>query len=358
MSKQFVFSEPVSLKHAKFSIKALVRKDDPNLTGLDNYNMVLHERVSHNDYIACKVDGKIKTYLTGLNENVPEVQDLNPEQKEAKIAAIRRLVARAEREIEGNYKVADPDTKEIEKLPDFWANVTIFKSVIPDVFDNQGVRTLTYWDNLSLKLTNDGIIFDEKNIKDLILMNVIEAGGFSMVAKSYEDALNDSRYKFYLDKRQATVTVRNTDRKVRDKAGAKLLALLDKDANKLFYITKLITADSLFFKTGKNATPNETFYEECSRYLDGETSVEPDKALACAKFLEYEAMKIDELKARCVIRDAKALRYLVYKENEIYHLSTSTILGRNNDEAALYLCNPANIKVFDALIKQVEKEWI
>lgn len=353
--KQYAILESVALKYAALSIRPFMGPGAN--TGLKEYNMVIHENIVHTDCIVCHADGRTKTYLCGLNEKVPEIQNIqNDDEKQAKIKAIRILAAKAEREIAGNYSV-NPDDPAILEDPQFWAKITMFRPVIADVFDNKGLRVDTYWDTFVLKLSNDGLILDGGSTKDLLLINAIEAGGFSMVAKSYEEALEHSgQYKFYLDKRQDTSAIKVVDRKIRDKAGAKLTTLSEKDSNKLFYITKIISTDSLFFKSGKNSTPLDVFYKECSDFIDGLTPA-MDKVEACEAFIRYAGMSLEELKARCVYKDAMTLHFLTIKDQDVYHIKTGTILGKNVEEAVVFLLNAANVTVYTTLSEQCQKQW-
>lgn len=356
--QDYVIRESIALKMAKFSIKPFKDGGD-NGTGLKKYGMVLHEGTCHTANPLCKVDGKIKTYCTGLNEDATEVQDLDTEKKEAKIKAIRQLVARAEREIAGNYNI-NPEDPNIDKDTNFWTKVTTFKSVVPDTFDNKGVRQLTYWDTLELKLDNKGIIFQETNIKDLLIMSIIEAGGFPTVAKSYKDALENprsSQVKFYFDRKTNTAEVKTSEKRVRDEAGAKLLALYEKDSNKLFYITKLLTTQSGYIKTGKNATPIDIMYDECSNYIDALVPEVNSKEEGSKKFLEYNKMKLNELIARVLVKDGLIYGKLMYKESNLIHTFNHTILGKNAEDAVLYMLAPANDKFFEELKESLTFEW-
>ncbi len=363
MAQKYALVESPALKHAKLSIKPYVGKADN--TGLKSYNMVIHERVWHTDTIPCRVDGLTKTYKTGLNEFAPEVQNLPKEKKEATIRNIRELVVKAENILAGNANISADDIykkdaegkQTAEFTTDFWSKVTKFKSVIADVFDNRGVRQLSYWDEFNIKLNNEGDILNEEDIKDLIKVAVIEAGGFSMIAPSYEVAAEDpkERYKFYLDKREDTSAIRTADRKLIARANAKLLAMSEKDANKMFYITKLVSNDSVFFKTGKNATPNDVLYEECSRYLEG--LLFENKTLAAEKFIKLAESTLGEVKARCVLKDARYLNQVVFKENSLFDLKSGTILGKNEDEAVVFLMATANHNVFDPLYNFCNAEW-
>lgn len=357
MDKSLVMQTSAALKFSKLSIKPYL--NGSSNMGLGTYNMVIHERIWHTDQVICKVDGKTKTYTTGLNESSPEVQNLkyiSEEQFEAKVIEIRRLVAKAERGLAANYEL-DPEVKEIEKDKDFWSKVKTFRSVVPDVFDNNGIRQSTYWDNLTIKLNNEGVLMNEDSVRDQLIVTVIEAGGFVMVAPSYEECVNTQKYKFYLDKKQDTSANEVIPDKIRDKAGAKLFTIREQDSNKLFYITKLISNDSLYFKDGKNSTPLDTMYKECTLFLNGKGR-EQSKIKACEEFIRYTDMKLEELKIRAVLKDALLNKFVVINDNSLMYLKTQTIIGSNEEDAVLYLKNPGNAKVvFSALLTEVEKQW-
>lgn len=356
MPKQYTLVDSVSIKHAKIAIKKFVG-DNPNM-GLKEYNMAVHDNIKHTDCVMCTADGQTKTYKTGLNEQDFSITSLDKEEKEAKIKSIRMLVARAENTIAGNYDV-NPEDPDIATDKDFWRKVKMFKSVVPDVFNNKGVRIKTYWDDFNIVLSNDGIILNENDVKHQLMAHVIEAGGFTSIAPDYESAASNSRgrYKFYLDKRQDTSAIKVTDRLLRDKAGMKLVAMLEEDANKLFYITKLVTTESLYFKTGKNQTPNNFLYDECCNFVDGLTERQRNKTLACEEFLKLAAMKLSELKAMAVIHDAEALSYIVTKDGKLYHVATGTILGKNMEEAVQFMTAIANETVSRKITDSVLKEW-
>lgn len=364
MQKQLVLQMSAALKFAPLSIKPFF--SSRRNMGLENWNMVVHSGIVHTDQVICKVDGKTKTYITGLNEKSRDMQDLAieaqhdeaaKEKYEARIIAIRRLVARAERELAGNYTI-NPEATEIEKDATFWEKVKTFRSVVPDVFDNNGIRQPTYWDELTIKMNNEGIILSGDNVKDLLIISVIEAGGFCMIADSYETAaMSQYEYKFYLDKKQDTSATKSVDRKIRDKAGAKLLDIRENDSNKLFYITKLISNDSLFFKDGRNATPLDTMYEEIANYLDGK-GTEVSKHKACKEFLSYAGTKLEDLKVRAVLIDAITMRLVVLNDSTYMHLKSGTMIGNSIEESVMYLKNPGNAKaVYNTLLSQVQEQW-
>ena len=137
--------------------------------GLENYEQVLYDGVKHHEQLAClEVNGVIR-YVTGLNEFAPEIKLLPADQREAKVREIRTAVAELERELAAN--VIDIEDK------DFWNKV---KLLTPSNKD--------FWNKIDLKCGNEPVYLDPKDPFDRIKLYAIEAGGFSIVAKSYEDA--------------------------------------------------------------------------------------------------------------------------------------------------------------------------
>ena len=147
--------------------------------GLETYGLSLHDGVFHEESLACLEMNGVKRYVTGLNEFAPEVKMLAKDKKKAKIAEIRKVVAQLEAELAAN--VVDPTDK------DFWNKLTIMKP------DNS-----KFWDRISLRCGNDPVFLDpEKDPYDLIKLHAINAGGFSIVAKSLRIA-RESNYKNYM----------------------------------------------------------------------------------------------------------------------------------------------------------------
>ena len=293
-----------------------------------------------------------------MNEFDASVQNLEKEKKEARIKIIRQTIARAEREIAGNFEVVDPNTTGIESIPsaEFYSKVRTFNSIITDTFDENGNRRPTYWDTFEVELSNDGLILDETYVRDLILISIIEANGLSLIAPDYETACGDPNYyKFYLNKLKDTVNVKNVDNKLRDKAGAKLVAMEESDSNKLFYITKLISYDSMFYKEGKNSTPVGILYEECTKFLDGKAHM--NKTEACRLFIEYANMNMKDLIPRTLFKDGKETKTIVLKDSMWYHYRSQTLLGKNEEDVVAFLKSDANSKTYESLLNEMKVKW-
>jgi hypothetical protein len=209
--------------------------------GLQKYGLSLFDGAFHEESIACLEVNGIRRYVTGLNEFAPEVKLLPLEEQESKIKQIRTVIAQLEKELAAN--VIDPEDK------DFWNKVKLLK---PDNGD--------FWDKIKVRCGNEPLHLDsEKDPYDLIRLYAIEAGGFSIVAKSLDDAKRmPTPPKFYLDKLEDTASTKTEVKKLRNKALAELQKLFDKNQNKLFYIAKVLDPNSTQYK---KSTPNDITYD-------------------------------------------------------------------------------------------------
>ena len=253
----------------KISIRPYVNGKD-NM-GLEKYDMVLFEGVVHEEPLACLLQNGIKRYLTGLNEFAPEVKNLPEEEREAKVKQIRETVAQLEKELASN--VVDP------KDPDFWSKVELLKP-----------NNDAFWGKIVMRFGNDPIFLDPaKDPYDLIKLKAIEAGGFSLVAKSLEDARKLGNKKFYLDKYEETVGIKTELKKIRNKALAELQKLFDKNSDKLFLVCKVVDANSVQYK--KN-TPLDVLYDNMDNYINGLSNDKNKKRYIKAQITPEEIYKI------------------------------------------------------------------
>ena len=306
--------------------------------GLEKYGMALYEGVKHMEQLACLENNGIKRYITGLNEFAPEIKQIpDPEVKEATIREIRSVVAEIEKELAAN--VLDPEDKE------FWNKVKLLR---PDNDD--------FWSKIEIKAGNDPIFLDPKDPYDLVKMYAINAGGFSIVAKSYEDARSKMPApKFYLDKHVETVSTKTETKKLRNKALSELQKLFDKNMNKLLYVAKVVdTASAQYKKT----TPNDIVYDNMDTFINGQGS-EKSGNRAAQMFLDACDLSMEVLKLRSLVKDATFYKLIVAKaDGFIYHKDKNVLLGRNQSDAVEYLNNPINEEILLDLMKKVEKYWI
>jgi len=332
-----VIDKHQSLKrNSSLTIRPYVDQDMANM-GLEKYQMALFEGVFHEESLACLEYNGIRRYVSGLNEFAPEIKLMPTEQKEAAIKDIRKTVAQLERELAAN--VLD------ESDPDFWNKVKLLK---PDNDD--------FWGKITMRFGNEPVFLDPvTDPYDLIKLRGIEAGGFSIVAKSLEDARRgSSQFKFYLDKYEETATLKTEVKKIRNKALSELQKLYDKNANKLFYVCKVIDPNSTQYK---KSTPLDILYDNMDKYINGET-VDKDKKKTASKFLEVATLDMETLKLRAVIKDSNYYKLIATRgDGNIYHMKSGSMLGKNPSDILLYLKNPLNEDILLDVTTNVEHYW-
>jgi hypothetical protein len=305
--------------------------------GLQKYGLSLFEGAFHEEQLACLEINGIKRYVTGLNEFAPEVKELPLEEQEAKIKEIRRVISYLEKALAAN--VVEPDDK------DFWNKITLLKP-----------NNNELWDKIKIRVGNEAVYLEpDKDPYDLIKLYAIEAGGFSMVSKSLEEARGKNiPTKFYLDKLEETASVKTEVKKLRNKALSELQKLFDKNQNKLFYIAKVLDSNSAQYK---KSTPNDIIYDNMDKFINGE-AVEKDKKKTAQRFLDSVNLDMESLKIKALIKDCSYYRFISTKaDGFIYETETTTMLGRTSTDVAEYLRNALNEEILIRLTKKVEKYW-
>lgn len=304
--------------------------------GLEKYGLALFDGVSHYEQLACLEKNGIVRYLTGLNEFAPEIKSLDTEEKEAAVKAIRTAVSELEKELATNFIDIDDEK--------FWDKVSLLKP-----------NNAEFWNKLVMSCGNEPVYLDPKDPYDRIKLYAIQAGGFPMIAKSYEDARTMAvPPKFYLDKEEQTVTAKTEYKKLRNRALAELQKLYDKNSTKLMYIAKVVDGTSVQYK--KN-TPNDVIYDNMDRHINAE-GVEGNKKRAAQGFLDAAKLDMETLKIRAIVKDCVYYKYIVTKpDGHIYHTESNALIGKNVHDVIEYLKNPLNDDVLQDLNRKVEKMW-
>ncbi len=322
-------------KSNKISIKPYFDNSMSNM-GLEHYGQSLFDGVKHFEQLACLEQNGVVRYVTGLNEFAPEIRLLPSEEKAAKVREIRKAVAELEKELAAN--VLDIES------PTFWNEVKLLKP------DNK-----EFWNKINISCGNEPVFLDPANPYDRIKLYAVEAGGFSLVARSYDDARSKAvPPKFYLDKVEQTVGVKTEYKKLKNKALAELQKLFDKNSTKLFYIAKAVDTASVQYK---KYTPNDIIYDNMDRHINGE-GTEGNKERAAKGFLEAAGLDMETLKIKAIVKDSIFFKYIINKsDGHIYHTKTNSLLGRNVSDVVEYLKNPLNEDVLTDLNKACEKFW-
>jgi hypothetical protein len=305
--------------------------------GLQKYGLSLFDGAFHEESIACLEINGIKRYLTGLNEFSPEVKELPLEEQEAKVKQIRTVVAQLEKELAAN--VVDPEDKE------FWNKIKLLR---PDNGE--------FWDKIKIRCGNEPVHLEPNNDPyDLIRLYAIEAGGFFIVAKSLEEARKKPvPPKFYLDKLEESASLNTEVKKLRNKALSELQKLFDKNQNKLFYIAKILDINGAQYK---KSTPNDIIYDNMDKYINGDL-VEKNKKKTAERFLDSVNLDMESLKIKAIAKESNYYKFIATKaDGFIYHMSSSTMMGRNLVDVVEYLKNPLNEEILIDLTKKIEQYW-
>jgi uncharacterized coiled-coil protein SlyX len=306
--------------------------------GLQKYGLSLFDGAFHEEPIACLEINGIKRFITGLNEYAPDVKDLPLEEQEAKIKQIRAVIAQLEKELASN--VVDAADEQ------FWNKLKLLK---PD--NNE------FWDKIKIRCGNEPVYLEpDKDPYDLIRLYAIEAGGFSIVAKSLEEARRMSvPPKFYLDKLEETASIQTEVKKLRNRALSELQKLFDKNQNKLLYVAKVLDANSAQYK---KSTPNDVIYDNMDKFINGDL-VEKDKRKTAQRFLDAANLDMETLKIRSIVKDSNYFKFIAPKSDGfIYHMQTTTMMGRTSTDVVEFLKNPLNEELLIDLTKKVEKYWM
>jgi hypothetical protein len=299
------------------------------------------------------ISGNIRTTITGLNEDGPEVTSLPAEEQNKKRLEIRKFIAKCENELAGNYLVSPDD---VEDKTEFYKKVNTFKSIQTVVKEGDRIAG-TIWDTLTIKLDNAGIALMDDNLTDRLKAYVASAGGYGLVAKSISEAKREGRYMFYFDSIEESAADRISAAKIRNKAAAKLETLYDNNTNKLFYITKLISKNPLQYMVGKNGTPNTVLYEVCDNFINGTGKV-GNKYEACQQFIKLVDEKLDDLRIKCYLQDGMLLgKIQVNSEGNYIFVPTGTALGKSKEAVLASLAVGISEPVYEALSNACETHW-
>ncbi len=324
-----------SIKKTSIAIRPFFDNSASNM-GLEEYGISLFDGVTHNEQLACLENNGVVRYITGLNEFAPEIRLLMPDDRDARVKEIRTAIVELEKELAANVIELDD--------PQFWNKVKLLK---PD--------NAEFWNRISISCGNSPSFLDPKDPYDRIKLYAIEAGGFSIVSKSFDDARSKATPpKFYLDKEEETVMYRTEYKKLRNKALSELQKLFDKNSTKLFYIAKVVDINSTQYK---RSTPNDVIYENMDNYING-LGAETNKERAAKSFMETVGLDMETLKIKSIVRDSVFFKYIINKaDGYIYHGKSNSLLGRNVSDVVEFMKNPLNEDLLKDLNISCEKYW-
>ena len=320
-------------KNQSIAIRTFFDQDIENM-GLENYSMSLFEGVVHEEELTCLEVNGIKRYITGLNEFAPEIRKLTPAKREAKVREIRKAVSQLERDLAAN--IIDPED------PEFWNKVKLLRH------DNH-----EFWSKISIRIGNDPVYLDPSTDPyDLIKIYAIEAGGFSIVAKNLAQAKSRTDYKFYLDKLEDTVGTRTEVSKLRNRALASLTTMYDSENTKLFYVAKIVDANSTQYN---KSTANDVIYENMDAFIHGDGH-DRNARRSAQLFLDTSRLSMEDLKLKAIIKDASGYSLITNKADGWIYFG-SLKMGKTSAGCLEWLKNPLNEEHMLSLLSQVEYYW-
>ncbi len=305
--------------------------------GLENYGMVLFPEVHHEEDLACITRNGVDRYINGLDEFSSYIQGMKDKSlQKAEIKHIRKEVSRLEAMLGDNHVKVDDE--------DFWNKIVTLK---PSNHD--------FWKQFSVRCGNNVQYLDPEDPHQYIIIKAIEAGGFSIVAKSFEEARGSQKPpKFYLDKLANTVKTRTEVKKLRNKALGLLDELYENNRSMFMQVCKLADAHSAQYK---KSTPLDVMYENMDNYING-LGVEKNKKRAAKTFIDAAELDPETRKIRALVKDAGFYKIIgTMPDGILYYLEDRTALGKNVSDVILYLKDATNEDVLMKIMEKVEKEW-
>ena len=329
--------EDMFKKVGKIAVKPFIDANQENM-GLEEYGFALFPGTYHEEQIAALEKNGVVRYITGLDEFAPEVQRISDsEVREAVIRNIRMVISFLEKQLASNVIKIDDEQ--------FWDKVELLKP-----------NNHKFWSKISIRCGNEPVHLDPLgDAYDLIKFMAIEAGGFDLIAKSYDDALARPRPpKFFLDKETHTVSSRTSFKKLKNKAIGELDKLYSKNPKKLLYVAKVIDSTSASYTV---STPLDVLYDLMDEFIAGHGN-EISPAKAAERFIEIATLDMETLKLRALVKDASFYRVISLKaDGMLWHNPSSTMLGRNVSDVVLYLKNPLNEDILIRMLKEIEEEY-
>lgn len=264
----------------------------------------------------------VKRYLTGLDAEAVTYDDsLNDKEKQDKITEINDTVRRLEK-IFGPGKL-DATNKDM-------------------------------WSKVILTITRKSTPLNLTDPKQEILYHCIKGGGFTHVANTVEDAM-ENQLRFYLIEPVEFIENRIAPKKIINRAIAALEDLeKNRSGNDLLLIAKyLLPVEKSYTKR----TPKALLYEDLDKFIDGQV-IKKAKSYCAGLFLDALKKSKEDLKTYVYIKDAVYYTF-VYANTagELVNVYTKAIYGTTIERAVEHLKNPAYQHELSNIVELVDKKW-
>lgn len=336
-----VVAKPVK---SHMTIRSYVDKGVENM-GLELYGLSMFDGAIQVEPLGFIDTMGVNNYITGLNENVPEIQKLPQKEKEAAIKDIRETAAKVFKMI--TSKEVDPAIKNTK----FWEECDLLAPTNAKFWG----RDVAYPEGFTLALSTTGMDLDMTKPMDILIERAIKSGGYKvLIADSLEAARErPNPPKFYLDRLTDTAATNTEVRKLTNKAKSELETLRDTDVDKLIMIARNFDPDCVQYR---NSTPADIVYLNMDKGIDGELW-ERNKRQAAKTFLDLCRLPAEELYIKAIIKVATKFRFVDQKaDGYIYFMEEGNVLGRNPEEVYLFLKNPIHDDILAKLQAKVNFE--
>jgi hypothetical protein len=311
--------------------------------GLEKYGINLHEGTFQEEHITCLelIPGSgVIRYVTGLDEEAPEIRRLPKEERDIACMQIRSNVALIEKAFTGNQIATDDK--------EFWNKVQLLKP-----------NNSAFWNTVKLTVDNFAKGLDSNDPKDLLLICAIKAGGFTLVHRSKQEAESVSKpQKFFLDEALETATFDIEPVKYRNKAVALLQQMSDKSTAKMSLVATAVRVKRNQVAHYNKNTPKDAIYLDLDEFIHGQTDFERVAYKASKEFIELAEMENTKLNVFVVTLNAMVRKDIFQKEDKQFYLKDDDVsLGRNREEVLAFVENPANGTIAKQLLKLYEERW-
>jgi hypothetical protein len=326
-------------------IRCYVNPNVENM-GLEQYGISIFDGAIQVEPLGFIEKNGVRRYLTGLNEDAPEVLALQETERQAVRKDIRETAAKVYKMLTGGDEI-DPSFKNKE----FWKQC----SLLAPTNDAFWGKDIAYPEGFTLALDSSGKFLDLENPMDILVERAIRAGGYRcLVSPSLEEALSlPIPPKFYLDRLEKTAMTNTEVRKLTNKAKAELDNLRDINVDKLLLVARCFDPDCTQYKA---STPADIVYYNLDRGIDGELW-EKNKRQAAQVFLDLTRLNLEDLTIRSIINIAKVYRFIDQKnDGYVYFMQDGNVLGRNLEEAFVFLKNPIHQDILNRLQEKVDFE--
>jgi len=240
-------------------IRPNVIPQERDIFGYSKYNEVMVPTAVHVYSISMveTIPGVIK-YITGLDEESPDVKLLDEYQRKKKIREIRELAAEIFYRLQ--YTRVDVDD------PNFWEKCSLLKPTNSE-----------FWKNVKIEIDNRGRFLNLSQTQDLILYCVIRGGGIKEIAPNIEIAkTNYEKYTFYLDEGDG-IRMTIEDKREKAKAYNTLTDILELDdiisERKLRYLNIILIPGFSIPTTVNRSLLKEYYFGMLSDYIDGKLAM-------------------------------------------------------------------------------------